>query len=307
MNGEYIQNFREKLRTRVEKLASTGYPIFHSSLRQFWGFLQKYPIFIDILEYLEKHNPLLESEADKIIKESQAIVYNEELENVAISYFVIKKCIESEDQEVEFRIGFTYSGEGEYDSSLKQFKSLFLDPLYHYLDEQLEDQRVILALLRRYKHKCEWFQREHLFDLWESNTQKGEKNLSMHLYEWLYDQGLDFVIEPSSASGEADLIAAQQSKNPLVADVKIFNPDKGRGIQYIAQGFNQIYLYTQDYNEAFGYLIIFNTSGKDLKFAVANQTQGIPSVTHNNKTLFILTIDIFPHEASASKRGLLET
>ena len=175
------------------------------------------------------------------------------------------------------------------------------------MDEQLEDQRVILALLRRYKHKCEWFQREHLFDLWESNTQKGEKNLSMHLYEWLYDQGLDFVIEPSSASGEADLIAAQQSKNPLVADVKIFNPDKGRGIQYIAQGFNQIYLYTQDYNEAFGYLIIFNTSGKDLKFAVANQTQGIPSVTHNNKTLFILTIDIFPHEASASKRGLLET
>ena len=184
---------------------------------------------------------------------------------------------------------------------------MFLEPLYEYLDEQLDDQRAILALLRRYKHKCEWFQRKHLFKSWEDNTKIGEKLLALHLYEYLHDQGLDFVIEPSSVSGEVDLIAAQKSDEPLIADVKIFNPEKGKGTDYIARGFNQIYLYTLDYNEPFGYLIIYNTSGQDLRFVLANQEQSTPFVVHNNKTIFVVTIDVFPYETSASRRGRLKT
>ncbi|RCV64829.1 hypothetical protein C5S53_06820 [Methanophagales archaeon] len=89
------------------------------------------------------------------------------------------------------------------------------------------------------------------------------------------------------------MIAAQKSDEPLIADVKIFNPEKGKGTDYIAKGFNQIYLYTLDYNEPFGYLIIYNTSGQDLRFALANQEQTTPFVVHNNKTIFVVTIDIF--------------
>lgn len=306
MNAEYIQNLRYKLQKRVRRLNSTEYQVFHFSLKQFQGFLKSYPIFVGILDDLERRCPSMEAEAEKIVNGTQ-LVFDNELENATVSYFVIKKCAESDDKMVEVNVGFTYYGQKSLNDNLEYFKSLFLEPLYEYLDEQLDDQRAILALLRRYKHKCEWFQRNHLFKSWEDNTKRGEKLLALHLYEYLHDQGLDFVIEPSSVSGEADLIAIQKSDEPLIADVKIFNPDKGKGTDYIARGFNQIYLYTLDYNEPFGYLIIYNTSGQDLRFALVNQEQSTPFVVHNNKTIFVVTIDIFPYETSASRRGRLKT
>ena len=305
MNAEYIQNLRYKLQKRVRKLNSTEYQVFHFLLKQFWGFLKNYSVFEGILEYLERRYSQMETEAKKII-EGDALVFDNELENVAVSYFVIKKCVESDNQMIEVDVGRKYCHESKHNDALEYFKSIFLETLYEYLDEQLDDQSAILALLRRYKHKCEWFQRECLFNLWQSNTQRGEKYLALNLYEYLYDQGLDFTIEPSSASGEVDLIGAQKSDDPLIADAKIFNPDNGRGTGYIAKGFNQIYQYTLDYNEPFGYLIIFKTCENDLKFVLSNQTQSTPFVIHNNKTVFILTIDIFTHETSASKRGTLK-
>lgn len=307
MNTEYTQNLRNKLQRRVMRLKSTKLGIFHSSLRQFWRFLNSYPVFVGILDNLERLYPSLESEAEKIMRDRQRLTFDNEIENAAVSYFLIKKCIDSRDEYTEARIGIAYTRETDLNITLDYFKSLFIDPIYIYLDEQLDDQRITLFLLRRYKHKCEWFQRECLFNLWENDTKRGEKKLALHLYEYLHDQGLDFVIEPSSASGEVDLIAAQKSNEPLIADAKIFNPREGRGKKYIAKGFNQIYLYTLDYNESFGYLIVYNTSGKDLRFALTNQTQSTPFVIHNNKMIFIITIDIFPYEISASKRGPLET
>jgi len=307
MNTEYIQNLRYKLQKRVRRLNSIEFQVFHVSLKQFWGFLKDYPILLGILEDLEHRCGSSESVADEIFKESQALVSDSELENSAVTYFVVKKCVESDNEMVEVNIGRAYCHESKHNDSLEFFKSLFLEPLYEYLDEQIDDQRAILSFLRRYKHKCEWFQRDYLFKLWEGDTIRGEKNLSLHLYEYLHDQGLDFVIEPSSASGEVDLIASQKTDDPLIADAKIFNPEKGKGTRYIANGFNQIYQYTLDYNEPFGYLIIFNTSGEDLRFTLSKQEQSTSFLVHNNKTIFMLTIDIFPYPTSASKRGSIKT
>ncbi len=306
MNSEYVQNLRYKLQKRVRKLNSTGYKVFHYQLKQFWRFLKNNPILTSIMEDLGRRYPSTEAEAEKIIG-GNALVFDNELENAAASYFLIRKCVESDNQMAEVNIGQGYSHESHHDNTLESFKSLFLETFYEYLDEQLDDQRAILALLRRYKHKCEWFQREHLYQLWNENTQGGEKLLALHLYEYLHDQGLDFAIEPSSVSGEVDLIAAQRTDDPLIADAKIFNPQQSKGIAYIAKGFNQIYLYTLDYNEPFGYLIIYKTCEDDLRFALSDQAQSIPFVVHNNKTIFLITIDIFPHKESASKRGSLKT
>lgn len=307
MNVEYIQNLRYKLQKRVRRLNSQEFRVFHYTLRQFWGFIKTYPVFLDILKDLELGYPEGNERAKKIVNESEPIVFATELKNTAVCHFVIQKCVESEDMMVEVTVGRTYSNEGNNNDALEHFKTLFLEPLYEYLDEQLDDQRAILALLRRYKHKCEWFQRKTLFEMWQEDTQRGEKLLALHLYEYLHDQGLDFTIEPSSASGEADLVASQGSKEPLIADTKIFNPEKKKGTKYISKGFNQIYQYTLDYNEPFGYLIIYKTCKEDLRLALASQEQSTPFVVHNNKTIFIVTIDIFLHEQSASKRGELKT
>ena len=306
MNAEYIQNSRHKLQKRVERLKSTGLTEFQGFLKQFLGFLRSHPMFLGILEDLERRYPSLKAEVERIFKFERKDFHNE-LEHAAASYIVLKKCAEDPDDLQAATIGGLYGNPQDQGEALERFKSVFLEPLYVYLYEQIDDQKVILPLLVRYKQKCEWFQRKRLYDLWQADTTKGERNLAFHLYEYLHDQGLDFVIEPYSASGEVDLIAAQKSDDPLIADTKIFNPQKAKGKGYIVRGFNQIYQYTLDYNQPFGYLVIYNTCGQDLRFSLTGQDQSTPFVIHNNKTIFIISIDIFPHETTASKRGPLKT
>jgi hypothetical protein len=96
------------------------------------------------------------------------------------------------------------------------------------------------------------------------------------------------------------MVSSQEGPDRLVADAKIFNPDKSKSKSYILQGFRQIYQYTCDYNSAMGYLVIFNTSDKQLRFAVSGDAKPLPRVVLNHKTIFFVTIDLHPHEESAS-------
>lgn len=190
--------------------------------------------------------------------------------------------------------------------SLRRFKDLFLVPFYEYIDEQINEQKITLSLLLKYKHRSEWFHREQLaLIINKSNSRCMEKQLALNLYSYLYDQGLNFQIEPSSITGEIDLIAAQGSNDPLLADAKIFDADE-RSKTYIRKGFNQIYTYTQQYNEPCGYLVIFRITERDLNFSVSQTFHGIPAVTYNHKTIFLLTIDIHSHEKSVSQRKPLQ-
>jgi hypothetical protein len=125
----------------------------------------------------------------------------------------------------------------------------------------------------RYKHRCEWFYKEELLKVTE-DSRRAEKQLALNLYSYLHDQGLNFHIEPSSISGEIDLIASQGSSDPLLADAKVFH-DK----TYLRKAFNQIYTYTQQYNEPCGYLIIFRVTDRDLNFAVSQKLHGVSAVT----------------------------
>ncbi|MDY6795076.1 MAG: hypothetical protein SWK76_07330 [Actinomycetota bacterium] len=122
--------------------------------------------------------------------------------------------------------------------------------------------------------------------MWEGDTSKGEKHLALDLYEFLYNQGVDFMIEPASVSGEADLVAAQTGEYPLIADAKIYNPDKGKGKDYIAKALNQIYIYTQDYNEPFGYMVVYKTSDDELRVTSDEKKKVLKSV------LFVLYVTL---------------
>lgn len=305
MKYEYVQNLRYKLQKRVRRVLSADCRVYHHALRQFWGFVNDESVLAGILHILECERGRVENEVAAIMNK-QAIVFGTEKDQILASYLLIKLCVESDDR-IEGIIVQPYNRSTNMNDAVDVFGKLFVEPLYEYLDEQLDDKGAILSLLRRYKHKCEWFQRDNLLRLWQNNTQKGEKLLASSLYEYLHDQGLDFKIEPSSISGEVDLIADQHSDDPLIADVKIFNPDKSKGVSYICSGFRQVYQYTLDYNEAFGYLVIFNTSATDLRFALRDSSQNTSFIIHNGKTIFFLIIDISEYEKSASKRGQLKT
>jgi len=306
MDQEYIQNLRYKLQKRVRRVNSSEYQVFHYVLKQFWGFLQDQPILVGIMESIEVQAHLVESDVNRIFDSRDAIVFESELENSVACFLVLKRCVESDDDHAEINVAHNYSHESKYSEILESFKDIFVEPFYDFLDEHLDDSSLLLSLLVKYKHKCEWFQRESLLKMWEADTRRGEKKLAMHLYEYLYDQGINFSIEPASSSGEADAVSSQQGEEPLIADVKIFNPDKSKGKDYIAKGFRQVYDYTLDYNEPVGYLIIFKTCEEELKFSLPDSALSTPFVKHNNKTIFFLVVDVHAYEVSASKRGKLK-
>lgn len=305
MDGDYVQHLRYKLQKRVRRLHSTGFRTFHNQLKLFWRFLQTHSVYRGVIDDLLLREPTAMDAASTICEKRRPLTAETELEQAAMSVAVLKWCFDHGKPDSEFNIPrvFGHLSDNKFDSYLDVFREMFLEPAYEYIDEQLDDQRAVLALLRRYKHKCEWFARDQLHKRWTEDTQWGERGLAQHLYEYLHDQGIDLHIEPQSASGEADLIALQRTDDPLIADAKIFDPDRSKGKAYIAKGFAQVYRYTIDFNEPFGYLIVYLTGKSDLRFALKEKAQSTPFVVHNNKTIFLMTIDIFPHAESASKRG----
>jgi len=117
-------------------------------------------------------------------------------------------------------------------------------------------------------------------------------------------QAVPFGIDDVLNGSQACSMVSSQPEGPerLIADVKIFNPQKDKSAQYVIQGFRQVYQYVADYNRATGYLLIFNTSNKRLRLSVIGSANPVPRVTLKHKTIFFLVIDLYPHETSASKR-----
>ncbi|MBI4810370.1 MAG: hypothetical protein HY800_02800, partial [Ignavibacteriales bacterium] len=226
-----------------------------------------------------------------------------EAESAAIGYAVLRYLAEKCDlQNIEYSEFAKACGVySKYDELIEVVRDIFLEPFYEYIDEALDDQRAMLNLLYRYKQRSKWFHRTRLWELSQSETKKSEKSLALDLYSYLYDQGIDFTIEPSSITGEIDLIAAQGSEDPLLVDTKIFDA-VDRSKSYIRKGFNQIYTYTQQYNEPFGYLVIFKITDRDLRFSLSEQSRNIPVIIHNHKTIFLITIDIYPNPKPVSQR-----
>lgn len=128
----------------------------------------------------------------------------------------------------------------------------------------LNRNRIILTLSNRYKHKCEWFHRDDLYELWKKDTQNGETNLCNPLFDWLYNCGIELTIEPKSPSGKVDLICDQIGDDRLLIEAKIFNPRKSQNTRYLIHAFHQIYRYAVDYSQPFGYLVIFKTCEEHL-------------------------------------------
>lgn len=309
LNIKYVQNLRDKLQKRVKNFNSIkNTDIFHSQLKQFREFLRSKSVFLGITDDLAHQYHSVEQAADNIMNRiGSPLMCDNELEQAALSYFIIMKCADSNDA-IEWNISMFYQPSGSLEAALKNFISNFLKPLCEYLDEQLSDQNFVLIILLRYKQKCEWFQRDRLYRLWESANEKrkGEKILRRHLLEYLHDQGFSIFEEPSSASGEIDLIAAYENGQRVFIETKVFNKEKGMGKQYIIEGFKQSYLYFEDHNAPTGYLIIYKTCQDDLKFTLTNEERSIPFVVYNNKTIFLVNIDIFRYGVSASKRGPLK-
>ncbi len=304
MNPDVVQNLRYKLQKRVRRLNTVEYDTFYHQLRYFMNFIRQQPVICGILDELVTRFPDFKDEVNAKVEGNEfgegMIVGETEEQYAAGAYYVFSRWSDTDDETLWLNEATGFEIDTDYNTRLAKIRHLFLEPLYDYIDEQLDDARAILALLIRYKHRCEWFRREQLNELCQKG---GERKLAADMYEYLHDQGLVFHIEPHSASGIPDLISMQSDDDPLIADAKVFGPTDTHGKSYLIKGFNQVYTYTRDYNQPFGYMIVFRVCEKDLKFDVSGTNLSVPYTIHNGKTIFFVVIDIHSYETSASKRG----
>lgn len=205
-------------------------------------------------------------------------------------------------------ISITISGNDSERSeeAYENVREVVFKGLYEYLDEQLDARNALLGLLHKYKHRSEWFRKYRLREIAQSGLEYekgGERALAIDLYEYVLDQGVDFSIEPASASGEADLIARDSDGRYIVIDAKYISPTdppskiKGK----LAAGFHQVARYCEDHNESYGYLVPYINHQKSLRLLL-EETDGFRYLTVNGKIIYYIPVDIGDHP-SASKSG----
>ena len=298
-----LLDLRVKLRTRHSRISSCNHDDFLGLSKQFFAFLNNSPILRAVISELLARNPKTIAEVKTAARGSQ--LYGETDDDAATLAYVIWQKFASQDSPTEF-IEHTHIGGGLADM-LETFRDSYVEPLFDYLDEVLEDGNVVLATLVRYKKKVEWYRRSEVLSLYEGDTSRGEKRLAKHMYEFLFDQGLPFHVEPAAASGRPDVVSLEDSGQPFIGDVKIFDPDSGRGPSYIKKGFYQVYRYCWDYNHPIGHLVVFNVSSKQLRVELPSQPDGVPRFEYNHKTIFLTVIDVHEHQGTASTRGIADT
>lgn len=315
MNQDYLQNTRFRLQSRVSKLKKQDYKFFYDNAKYFWVFIENNLILKSVFDDLAAKFPNYKEDASKIIPSMastggfEAASSEEEFAAWCLHFFEECKNFDGKTDIAQF-LGQKYSGgSSKFQYHYEAFSEHFIEPLFDYVDEALDDQRVLLGVLQKFKFRVENFCRNELLEGYKSNTSKGEKILAYELYKYLHDQGVEFFLETESVSGDLDLLVRQKDAPvKILADAKIF---KGDNKSYIVKGYSQLHQYLCDYNESIGYLVIFNISDKKLVFDLDGVISDMPYAQTNGKTIFFLQIDIANHldsegkKKSASKRGVM--
>ena len=301
MDSNYLQQQRFILQKKVKRLNSCDFKLFHSLFVQFWAFLKAHAVFAGVLAKLTAESPAYAEEVAGACK-GQVYLWETEREAAHFNFRLLLHCAAQpldKGMGPEVMIGRGIVNASKYGELLDGFRDAYLEPFYEYLDEALDGQAAVLSLLLKYKRHVEWFEREEVRGL----VAKGERTVAKHMYAYLFDQGLEFHIEPQSVSGEADLVSPE-----LVLDAKLFDGDSSRhGKRYVLSGVNQLLAYTRDFLQQAGYLVVYRTCPEDLQFSFARLDMLVPFMVIDGHIIYFLVVDVCEYGASASKRGPMKT
>ena len=300
----YLRNLRVQLQERRNRLYKTGYRTYDGELLYLLQFLDGNQYTHSLLNELEV-NTAVDFEqwaSEQGIRNVQ--FPHSEAGRAKVCYGILKRCASDNNGEEWVKWAWAFSSETNFDAKLRDFTEAVVDPFVNFLHDQIDDGGNVLYLLERFKLKAEWFRRDELYGLYQGDTSVGETSLDRELRASLFEGGVDYPFsQPSSPSGKADIVALLGSDDPLVLEVKVFDPEHSRGKSHLRQGLHQVLRYANDYNQSLGYLVIFNCSDRQLAISPeeALGAEFPPRITYSGKTFFIVPIDIHPDMASASK------
>ena len=303
----HLRNLRKQLEERKDTFYTVAYDDFVGEAKLFLDFVHSNS---NTAALVEKLNSDQETTFEQWRDDANAIgrlsLPGSEIGRATICMGILMNCIEDENPDMHFHWANWLGRIGGEDEVAPYLAARIVEPLFHYFNVNLGNSSNILYLLQRFKAKAEWFRREELHGKYMSDYSKGERVLNDALRESLFDSGIDYPFsELSSPSGRADVVALLGSDDPLVLEVKIYDPVRKRSERNLRQGFHQVVRYVNDFNESVGYLVVFNCSSGllTLPSSSSESTENPPKVVYGGKTFFLIVIDIGVDRASASKES----
>jgi hypothetical protein len=329
MNEDQLSRLRNRLQRRKAQLEQAKGRFFPPALRRFYDFLITDTMLAPILDDLRENatGQKAASEAKYAGDHPVQGVYPPpqvttdlidsiaENKDYAAYAFNLLHGVVKEGWSLDAICLVMFSGDpsGMMQLDYSTFHRHVITPFCDYIDEKLDDQQVLLGLLTRYKHRCEWFNREDLLRIIEE--EKAEKAagkakraevedaLKEDLYLFLHDQGINFTIEPYSHKGKIDLILDQKDTGRTYLEGKVFENEKPWDRAFIIKGFGQLLHYLRQYNAAHGYLLVYETCEEHLEIVGAEKLREIPFIRcDDGKVIFILVVDVFPYDKPVSQR-----
>ncbi len=298
----YLKNLRVKLQERKDAVLRAKHDYVESHLKTFLEFISTQPVLCSVTAKLndsltgEEKKEVLRHLDEDGIPELPADEVRRAAYLVVILHFLIDKQYSGD---LIQKLSALFRNSHFQDDVDEYTEQLFL-PLYHYYDEKIDDSDLLLYLLLKYKRLSEWFDREKLYGLVGQNPGKREETLDLHLRRFLMDQGFDYPFStPSSPKGRADIVVHSEEK-PLPIEIKLFDADS-YGRSYIKKGFTQVLHYAEDYHQGCGYLVVFNLSDRLLQVCKESTEDYFPRIQTQNKTIFVILVNIHPVIASASQ------
>ena len=300
----YLRDLRVKIQDRRNRLYRNGYRTYPAELQYLLQFLDANPYTRSLLTALNESSSIdFEQWVNDHSGWGEFEFPDSEDGRAKVCYGIIRRCNAGDAGDWQGWLQ-TFSSERRFDDQLRDFTEAVVDPLLNFLYDQIDDAGNVLYLIERFKLRAEWFRREELYNLYKARTQVGEASLDKELRAGLFEGGIDYPFsQPLSPSGKADVVALLGSEDPLVLEVKVFDPERGKDKRQLRQGFHQVLRYADDYNQRLGYLVIFNCSDMQLVISheESSEAEFPPRINYAGKTVFVISIDVCPDTTPASK------
>ena len=162
------KNLRYELQIRRNRVLDSNHSTYISELKLFFDFLRNQHYLLSIVEELKINPPNTKKWMDEGVDRATGVKLPEtEFERVKLCLALLEEIRDNGDT-IIFVLGeATGCYSGNLTDLVQHTVSYFIKPLYDYLDSRVEENNSILYVLKRFKHKVEWFKREELFNLYE--------------------------------------------------------------------------------------------------------------------------------------------
>ena len=304
----YLRNLRIRLNERIERLRGCGHFTYVTELSYLLRFLDENQYIRGLLTAVDAEEQQdFETWVERPFGQSGRVQFpRTEAGRAKMCLGLLRQCAHDPSGNESFLWGRQFGGGDRLDSACAALTESVAGPLINYLHDQIEEAGNILFILERFKRNTEWFTRNRLFLNYVENTSAGESNLDQALRQALFEGGIDYPFsQPASPSGKTDVVALLGSDDPMVLEVKVYDPDRSRTVSHLRQGFHQVLRYSDNYNQNVGYLVIFNCSSHLMAITDTDSepTETPTRIKHANKTFFVFVIDVNPETASASREN----